>query len=68
MPTSACRCFFSTEVTAALVEQVVAKLVPDNPSLLSHNDIEAARDKHGENLREMLFELYDLWEAKSKDS
>lgn len=56
---------FCTEVTEKLVQQVVAQLLPNDPSLLSRDDIEAARRKHGEDLREILFELYDTWQAKS---
>ena len=59
---------FRTEVTEELVEKIVALLVSDDQSLLSRDDIEAARETHGDDLREILFELYDIWQARSSAS
>ena len=49
--------------TRETVERVVAALLARSPGAISPAEIEQAFARHGENVREMLFELYDRYEA-----
>lgn len=47
---------------------LVAELLRENdPRLLSQNEVTQCFERHGGNLREMLFALYDLYELRRRD-
>jgi hypothetical protein len=54
--------------TRETIEQVVAALLAKCPGAISTAEIEQAYARHGENVRELLFELYDRYEAYRRSS
>ncbi|HLA86220.1 MAG TPA: hypothetical protein VJL29_15640 [Thermoguttaceae bacterium] len=57
---------FRVEVDAESARRVVAKLLAGRPIILTEQDVDRSLARHGRNLRETLFELYDLFEQRSK--
>ena len=55
---------YSTEVTLSLARQIVAELLPPRCTLIGEEDVAQSLAQHGQNLREALFSLYDLYEAR----
>jgi hypothetical protein len=51
------------ETTPALLRAIIARL-PDHGSLVDDTDIAESFDRHGGNLRESLFDLYDRVEGR----
>ncbi len=54
------RCVASLEQ----VRQIVRSLLARQPSLISDDDIRASFNRHEGNVREVLFEMYDLYETR----
>jgi energy-coupling factor transporter ATP-binding protein EcfA2 len=57
---------YRTTVDLALVERIVDCLLPNAVELISSDDVLRAFCSHGENVRESLFALYDLYEARTR--
>jgi len=55
---------FRTRVDAALARQIVARLLAEHSGLISGEEIDDCVRRHGQDLREALFELYDLYERR----
>jgi hypothetical protein len=53
-----------TASTPALAERIVEHLMTGMPPLLSAREVSDCFDRHRGDLREMLFELYDLYEQR----
>lgn len=53
---------YSTRPTVELALKIIARLAADVP----HADIQRAFDRRGGNIREMLFDLYDLFEQSRR--
>ncbi len=47
-----------------LLQAVVDHLVADCPGVISSDDVRRSWQAHGENIREMLFSLFDVFEAR----
>jgi hypothetical protein len=54
--------------TLESVERVVAALLAKAPGSISPEEVEQSFARHGGNVRELLFELYDLYEARRRSS
>jgi hypothetical protein len=54
----------TTEPSLALAQQIVERLLPDNDSTVTREDVEAAFTKCGGNLRETLFALFDIYQSR----
>ncbi|MBN2023389.1 MAG: hypothetical protein JW809_11425 [Pirellulales bacterium] len=50
--------------TPARVRQIVAALLEDDWSRIAPEEVDAAFARHGDNVRETLFELYDLYQRR----
>lgn len=59
---------YETRVNPEIVRRVVSQLVGDAHDYNSRELIEKLLEKHGQNLREMLFELFDIWRSQSRQS
>lgn len=55
---------YETSITLDLATELVDRLLPDGCNFITHADVEAAFARHGQNLRELLFEMYDLYEQR----
>ncbi len=55
---------YSTRVDPELAQQVVSGLVPPEDRTIAASDVEQALAAHPGNLREALFQLYDLYEQR----
>jgi len=55
---------FRTEPTPRLAEEIVRHLLPGFPPIADAADLERLFLRHGGNLREVLFELYDWYEHR----
>ncbi|MFM7074393.1 MAG: hypothetical protein ACKO38_21605 [Planctomycetota bacterium] len=55
-----------TEPTLELFEQLVECLMAGFPPLITTADVHASYHRHGGNLRESLFRLYDLYESRRR--
>jgi energy-coupling factor transporter ATP-binding protein EcfA2 len=55
---------FQTQPTLELAQQLVRRLLPQGDATLSDADVTAAFARHPDNLRETLFTLYDLYQAR----
>jgi hypothetical protein len=53
-----------TSATPELAQQIVAQLQGHHPSRITPADVTQRFGDHGGNLREMLFDLYDLYEQR----
>ena len=47
------------------LQAVVDRLTTDFPGVISNDDVEQSFEAHGDNIREMLFSLFDLFEQRS---
>jgi len=55
---------YRTRVDLPLARRLVAHLQAGHEPLVDDDDVAAAHARHGENLRELLFALYDLYESR----
>jgi len=55
---------FQTAITAELALSLVEHLLPPDCDFISAADVRASFSRHGQNLRELLFEMYDLYERR----
>jgi hypothetical protein len=55
---------FQTQPTLDLAKQLVRRLLPEGDATLSDSDIATAYTGHPGNLRETLFALYDVYQAR----
>ena len=55
---------FHTSVTIELAISLVERLLPKDCDLITPSDVRGSFTRHGQNLREMLFEMYDLYEQR----
>jgi hypothetical protein len=55
---------FRTEPSLDLARRIIATLLPPGDSTLTDADIVAAHAAHPDNLREALFELFDVYQAR----
>jgi len=55
---------YRTRVDLSLARRLVEQLQAGHEPLVGHADVAAAYARHGENLRELLFALYDLYESR----
>ena len=53
-----------TEPTDELAERIVEKLLPQGDETITPADVRAAFAQHGGNLRETLFALFDVYQAR----
>jgi hypothetical protein len=58
---------FQTHVTADLARSLVADLLADSSVPIAVEDVDAALTRHQQNLREVLFDLYDLYERRRRN-
>lgn len=59
---------FRTAVTPELARQIVEQLQRGHPEYVSADDVSQRLAKHGGNFREMLFELYDLYQQRRREA
>jgi hypothetical protein len=57
---------FRTGPDLAMIERVVEQVLPPHGGRIRRSDLERAWRRHGENVRELLFELYDLFETRRR--
>jgi hypothetical protein len=57
---------FRSATTLALAEQIVAQLLGDRPKHVTVPEVAERFSRHGGDLREMLFDLYDLYEQRRR--
>jgi hypothetical protein len=57
---------YRTTVDSELLERIVARLLMDVDDLISADDVRRAFSCHGQNAREALFALYDLYEVRAR--
>jgi hypothetical protein len=57
---------FRTEPNLSLVQRLVERCLPPHEDRIRSSDIEHAWRRHGGNVREVLFELYDVFEARRR--
>lgn len=55
---------YRTQVDLDLAQRLVEHLQAGHEPLVGPDDVAAAHARHGENLRELLFALYDLYESR----
>lgn len=55
---------YQTSVTAELVQSIVHDLLPADCDFISSADAAASFARHNQNLREILFDMYDLYEKR----
>jgi hypothetical protein len=55
---------WTTEVTPELAQRLVAQLLGEESSVISPDEVASCLARHRGNLRETLFELYDLYESR----
>ena len=58
---------YQTETTPELTQSIVRQLADSDSSGITDADIRAAHDRHSGNLRETLFELYDLFHQRLRN-
>ena len=59
---------FHSAVSLQLAQQIVEQLQREHPSHITPEDVAERFSLHGGNLRELLFELYDLYERRRRGS
>ncbi len=59
---------WTTEVDAIRAAAVFSRLVPQPSALVSHSDLEDCLRRNPTDLRAALFELYDLYEQRRRES
>jgi hypothetical protein len=57
---------FRTEPDLATIERIVERSLPPHGGRICRADLQRAWRRHGGNVREILFELYDLFEARRR--
>jgi hypothetical protein len=57
---------FRTQPSLELARQLVSRLLPPGDRAISESDIAAAHARHPHNLRELLFSLFDLHQARTR--
>jgi hypothetical protein len=55
---------YRTGVGIAMLRQIIERRLPPHGGLITPADLERAFTRHAGNVRETLFELYDLFEAR----
>jgi hypothetical protein len=55
---------FATRPSLDLARRLVSRLLPPGDRTLTEDDVAAAYQRHPDNLREMLFSLYDVYQAR----
>ena len=55
---------FQTSITVELAISLVEQLLPNDCDFITPADVRDSFSRHGQNLRELLFELYDLYEQR----
>ena len=55
---------YQTIATASLVERIVGQLMCGREGLLTSEEVSECMSRHGGNLRETLFDLYDIYEQR----
>ena len=55
---------YETGPNLALVQKLVTGLLHGADDRINPVDIQAAYDRHGPNVREVLFALYDLYQSR----
>ena len=55
-----------TEVNRELVHEIVHRLTTGSAHRIDDLAIDQAYDRHGANVREILFELYDVFESRRR--
>jgi energy-coupling factor transporter ATP-binding protein EcfA2 len=55
---------WTTEVTPELARRLVNQLLGDESAVISPDEVDSCLARHRGNLRETLFELYDLYESR----
>lgn len=56
---------FRTQPSLDLARQIVRRLLPPEETRITEADLTAAYQRHPDNLREVLFALYDVWRSRS---
>jgi hypothetical protein len=56
---------FRTCACLEIAQQVVRRLLPPGLVVIAPDDVARCHAKHNGNLRETLFDLYDLWEERA---
>ena len=59
---------FQTSVTAELAQQIVERLQRGHPEYVTAEDVAKRLADRGGNLREMLFDLYDLYQQRRRQA
>ena len=55
---------YATQPSLELARRLVGRLLPPGDTMLTDADLAAAYARHPDNLREMLFSLFDLYQAR----
>jgi len=55
---------YETNVTLELAQGIVRDLIPANCTFIHDDDVQAAFERNGQNMRELLFNMYDLYEKR----
>jgi len=55
---------FHTSVTIELAISLVEQLLPEDCDFITQSDVRNGFSRHGQNFRELLFEMYDLYEQR----
>lgn len=55
-----------TEPRVELLERLVERLLAGFPPLIASDDVRVAYERHGGDIRESLFRLYDLYESRRR--
>ena len=58
---------YCTSVDLALAQEIVRSLLGDQQSLVAPDEVKQCFERHQGNLREALFDLYDLYEERRPD-
>ena len=58
---------FSSAVTPQLAQQLVTDLLPPECQRIAPDDVARSFERHGGNLREVFFELYDVYETRRSE-
>lgn len=53
-----------TSVSLELARSIVRDLLPDGCDFISGDDVAESIERHGQDLREVLFQMYDLYEKR----
>jgi len=56
---------YRTSVTEELAQSLVKDLLPEGCDFIHPTDVTSGYQRHGQNLRELLFEMYDLYEKRA---